>query len=720
MGILGVIGLNILVSNISVQATTNLLANPDFEQGQGNWLAKPGTTGFDIVTDPVQQGDFAASISSNSKSTKSIIQNISPTEAGSVYTLSGYGYKNDPLAQRIRLRLAWYTTADCSGSQLKTADSNSITTNQDTYIFMTTEGLVAPLEAQCGQVRAQLTPVDGELTTVYFDNLTLTIERQDPPPIEPTPDNPPPDSDTPKIGLVFSEIAWAGTQASSSDEWIEIYNTLTQTVRLAGWSITSDDGLFISLSGSIPPYGYFLLERTDDTTISDRLADQIYTGSLGNDGQQLFLNNGDAVVDSVNIGGGAWPAGQASPQYTTMERIDILLPDRDDNWASNDTVHRNGLDAEGNPINGTPGQANSTTAPPPPIYDIKISELLPRPGDTDWNGDGEGNSEDEWTELTNSHEVDVDIGFWVLKDQATAYRFPAGTIIPAGGFLVVHRTQSKIALNNDEDLLILERADGSVSDAISYHDNPDPGITICRNRETDEWWTYCIPSPGEANIVLPPPAPLSLTIYDVKRVTPGAWVQVTGYVTVPPGIFGRNVMYIQDDTHGIRIRLPSGHGHQFELGDQVEMIGFLANFYSEWQINITGDDSRIRPLEGQRLMTPLPVNSGILGDGYEGLLVQVQIQPTHFEARRRHFWGDDGTGPVRIYVYGPSPISRRHIKRDQPITVVGIVNQREVGSSASRGYRISPRYQFDLIQDHKAPFVAPDPTPPADWPTRLP
>ncbi len=53
-----------------------------------------------------------------------------------------------------------------------------------------------------------------------------------------------------------------------------------------------------------------------------------------------------------------------------MERVDSTAPDSDGNWASNDGVHRQGLDAQGEPINGTPGGLNSTTmggGTPPPV-----------------------------------------------------------------------------------------------------------------------------------------------------------------------------------------------------------------------------------------------------------------------------------------------------------------------------------------------------------------
>ena len=1102
-----------------------------------------------------------------------------------------------------------------------------------------------PINGTPGQPNSTTYPAPTS-TPTFIPQPTLTHTST----LSPTPTatalpSPTSTSTTPQSGVILNEIAWGGTAASSSDEWLELHNTLTQTVVLTGWAITSTNGLSIDLSGSIAPGGYFLLERTDDTVISDIAADQTYSGSLPNDGDTLFLSNGVQVIDTVNLGGGSWPGGSGSPDYLSMERIDPLKPDEAGNWAGNDQVHRHGLDAAGHPINGTPRQPNSTTYPPPVVIPLLISELLydgltpgtegdefvevcnpsdqaadltgyklgdeesagagegmyrfsageqlapqtclvvaknaahftaqfgkppdfevlvtgdgysdtltvpnmprytawgkgswaltnhqdeflilgpadqildavayrngdyallnlqpqaaaaepfslqrtwpldddwmaadffrdhptpgqpsplptplhpplpttplpdgmqtylgrlnahstfttgdgppnylfaqarargfqflavndpgetitgaawqktgdwaaeatsinefaalrgvawqtdtvqltifgsddplhpghpstptlidlhtylvnqpasiaqlglnidetffqthpplpqfalqtialdstgtdldlstlmrrwemgwrvapvldtpfqapdwglnasfwtgviapelgqeallaalrarrlfattdanlslafragdhwqgaeidpaetlpvsvyltdaegeqmtltlydralplaettltapavweisltprsghyywlkgvqpdgdlvvtaplwvrgepepetiliheflPNPGDTDWNGDGVGDSQDEWIELFNPGDYPVSLAGWTLADESDRrYIFPNDALIAAGGYYLLHRQESKIALNNREDLLILRRADDSISDVISHHDDPGKGITICRppdDRAT--WWTRCLPSLSAANIVLDHPAPLELKIYDAKRVTEGAWVQVRGSVTVPPGRFSKNVMYIQDSGHGIRVKLPSKHELAFEVGDRVEVVGFLDLFKAEWEIDVKGRDSWVKDLGEQRMIAPLPINSGLLSEGYEGLLVQLNAPPTTVEARKRHFWVDDGTGAAQVFIYGPTRIKRRGLDLTAPTIVVGVVNQRADDNSASDGYRISPRFQWDIKQQPLAttppatPTVTPvapsTPTPPTTPVAALP
>ena len=165
--------------------------------------------------------------------------------------------------------------------------------------------------------------------------------------------------------VIISEVAWSGTAASSSDEWMELYNTTNQAIDLTGWTI--EDGLSIILSGQIEANSFFLLERTDDTTISNLAADQIYTGALTDGGETLILRDaGSSVIDTANGDGDVWPAGTLPPDRHSMERLDPDVSDSDANWVSNDGITRNGLDANGNAINGTPRQPNSSWSITPP------------------------------------------------------------------------------------------------------------------------------------------------------------------------------------------------------------------------------------------------------------------------------------------------------------------------------------------------------------------
>ncbi|MEJ2627580.1 MAG: lamin tail domain-containing protein [bacterium] len=162
------------------------------------------------------------------------------------------------------------------------------------------------------------------------------------------------------LDVCINEIAWMGTEASSNDEWIELYNHTDRNIDLTNYTLVAEDGSpEILLSDTIEAHSYFLLERSDDQTVSDIEADLIYTGSLGNTGEYLFLkDSNEVVVDRVNCAQG-WFAGDNDGKIS-MERISPLRSGSDSlNWNTNNGIITNGLDADTTAIKGTPGQQNS-------------------------------------------------------------------------------------------------------------------------------------------------------------------------------------------------------------------------------------------------------------------------------------------------------------------------------------------------------------------------
>lgn len=159
--------------------------------------------------------------------------------------------------------------------------------------------------------------------------------------------------------VIISEVAWSGTAANPSHEWLELYNAGDVPVDLSGWILT-DDEVLCALSGNIPPQGFLVLERYEAGLI-DVAADHFLLGVLSDSGETIrLLDHAGDVVDSANIAGEAWPAGTAAEQFRSMERAHPQASDEPESWISNNGSTRNGTDANGHPVNGTPGRPNST------------------------------------------------------------------------------------------------------------------------------------------------------------------------------------------------------------------------------------------------------------------------------------------------------------------------------------------------------------------------
>ncbi|MEJ2562193.1 MAG: lamin tail domain-containing protein [Anaerolineales bacterium] len=305
--------------------------------------------------------------------------------------------------------------------------------------------------------------------------------------------------------VLINEIAWSGTAASSSDEWIELHNPGPEAIDLSGWTLSDGGDVHISLAGEIASFGFFLLERTDDNCVSDIAAQQIYSGNLNNSGERLFLYDAAGrTIDSANGDGGGWPAGD-SASHRSMERRGGT--DRFGNWGTFTGYYGRGRDAAGGPIAGTPGTTNSLFYPTPvPTWipgKVVINEVLIRPH-YDWEGKEGRSLEDEFIELYNVGPHGVDLGGFMLDDIADGgskpYTLP-DVRIPPGAFAVFFRSQTRIALNDTGDEVRLLSPGGRLLDSISYLKVRAYNLSYGRLPDGSGHLYYGLwPTPGEANV----------------------------------------------------------------------------------------------------------------------------------------------------------------------------------------------------------------------------
>ena len=117
---------------------------------------------------------------------------------------------------------------------------------------------------------------------------------------------------------------------------------------------------------------------------------------------------------------------------------------------------------------------------------ICLSEFLPAPGAAvDWDGDGHADYLDEWIELYNNLEHDVDLVGWALDDVLgggeRAHVFPEGSVLRAGEYRAFYRRDTRLALNNTGDAVHLLAPDGTVVEAAVYHTTA-PDVAHSRRR----------------------------------------------------------------------------------------------------------------------------------------------------------------------------------------------------------------------------------------------
>lgn len=122
-------------------------------------------------------------------------------------------------------------------------------------------------------------------------------------------------------GIYLAEVAWMGSPDDANAEWIELFND-GEATDLTGFVLGALDGQpSVLLTGTIGAGATFLLERTDDATVPDVVAGQVYTGGLGNAGEVLELRDASGtLVDRVD-GSNGWAIGGSNETKETLQRL---------------------------------------------------------------------------------------------------------------------------------------------------------------------------------------------------------------------------------------------------------------------------------------------------------------------------------------------------------------------------------------------------------------
>lgn len=306
----------------------------------------------------------------------------------------------------------------------------------------------------------------------------------------------------PEIGVattsvIINEVAWMGTVNSVNDEWIELYNPTPNAIDLTGWTLKADDDQpKISLTDSIAANGYFLLERTDDSSVPGINADQIYTGALTNDGEYLKLfNSQNNLIDQLNAQGG-WPAGD-SVQKLTMEKADngtwqnSQIPGGTPK-ASNSVLPESTTSATPLPTSAASPISSPSPSPTPTenfqySQNVLINEFLPYPE----------KDNKEWLELINNDSAAIDLTGWQIDDDdnsTSPQAIPENTTIKPGEFLII--SFNKSTLNNDGDKIRLLWPDDQVVHAVAFS-KATQGQAVAKFN-TGWLWTNQ-PTPGQTN-----------------------------------------------------------------------------------------------------------------------------------------------------------------------------------------------------------------------------
>ncbi len=296
----------------------------------------------------------------------------------------------------------------------------------------------------------------------------------------------------------------------ASAEFIELQNTGSETVDMAGWHMTGVDFVF--------PFG-FTIGAGARVVIGSNNAPAVFTaqypgvatvgyfgGSLDNNGERLALRDatGRTMVAVEYDDTNPWPTTPDGGGYS----LEIIAANGD----PNDPFNWKASAA----LKGTPGIANST----PGAQSVELSEV---------GAAGEG-----FIELRNKTGSPIPIGGWQIRGSITA-AIPGGTMLAADGFYTHLATlpQDEGSIGIYTEATLATRVDGVV------WGNQIAGASIGR---VSGAWMLCERTPGAANTSTPTAPAANLAINEwLANSAPGAsdWIELFNkHATLPVALRG--------------------------------------------------------------------------------------------------------------------------------------------------------------------------------------
>ncbi len=346
--------------------------------------------------------------------------------------------------------------------------------------------------------------------------------------------------------VIFSEVAWAGSSLSNSDEWLELSNVSSQSIDISGWQIegASTTALTIPNETSLKPYSTYLISNYDEThenSSLNRTPNFTSTSvSLSNSKLGLILkDNSGAEVDVAGNAGAPFAGGTGNSggaddgQFSSMvRRGNGLGGSEPEAWES--SVASNGFKTGLSEL-GTPGSLESWFAQTvlEPQQEVETPELEPTPAEetpttqpepeTEKLSTKEVIAEDiydstvvslqinefvsspeagmpEWIELVNRSTEPVNTVGWTVEDSTGKQTPLPETDVKPIEYLVIENPLAK--LNNSGDSIILRNPDGVIVDKVEYGTEkipaPKTGSSMIRNVYKGFVETF-IPTPGDHN-----------------------------------------------------------------------------------------------------------------------------------------------------------------------------------------------------------------------------
>ena|GEM_PF-909920 len=485
------------------------------------------------------------------------------------------------------------------------------------------------------------------------NNLTWEVKPYSPLNISPTPIPTPTPTPTPapepeKIiygGVIISEIY--PDPAVGLKEFVELYNTTDKDIDLKNWKLDDipDTGssTIQTLTGIIPAKGFMLLESGAELKIG-----------LNNDQDSVILYDPDGKIQS---------------------QVDYKNPPKgssymwiDNNWLWNNTTSPNAVNTAPvvspspiivNPITPNPSITPIIQLPKYDIGSVILSEIYPYP-----------NLGEEFIELYNNTEQNIDLTGWKLSDLAKSYTLSG--IIPAKGYKVYNQSETKIALNNTSETITLIDNYNQTQSTTSYT-KAYKGLSYIPVLQT--WsWTQTL-TPNTSNIFTENTNLENFITYtkvenieNLLQIEDGEYITIEGQVIIPVGELLDNSFYIIKDNRIIKVYDRQKRFPSLKSGNIVRIQAEWHNTDTQQYLKINSPDN-IAIISEQNLNIQSE-NKQILDNSDWGKVVSIKGVLDTNSKTKLVLVSKNNNLPVKLYA---DKITKPKMKKGDIVAITGFI-----------------------------------------------
>ncbi|MBD3280704.1 hypothetical protein GF389_04230 [Candidatus Dojkabacteria bacterium] len=446
-------------------------------------------------------------------------------------------------------------------------------------------------------------------------------------------------------GIVINEILANPEGSDRGNEWLEIYNYSSELINLSEWVLKDTSSR------------QFVFE---DVTVSPKEFIVIYPNfalNQSNEEISLYDINGN-LVDSFFY--------ETSSEDLSWARV----PDGIGDWLSDQFP--------------TPGFSNAPVVIEYPD-NIFITEIYPTPGE----------DEQEWLELFNNSEEEIDLDDWIIEDLSKSISLSEITIQPYE-YLVLSEEISAITLNNSGDTIRLLNPNEELVHEFIYESTKNPFSNILY--ESTILQTK-VPTPGVENIYVDP----NDCFYDAKEVSVDEfklaglddenYYKLEGTITAAKGQIYSEKIYVQDETGGLMIDLPDDYLESISIGENLSVCGYHDEYYQEDEFVIETAGAIVKlGTETQ----PVIYETETASKSFVGQLIEIEGEIT-----------DNSSSSITVKTPKDSlkvKLSHLNLEQDKSkgdkVEIIGILTRYGDTKEGEPYYRLVPRSETDITIHH--------------------